>query len=70
MADLMTPTGGKYNPEGYNDPTAYHAMQNIAEEEERVNVLIHVIKQILRLSGFELIRQIEIRSLRTRREYK
>lgn len=70
MAADMTPTGGRYNPEGYDDPTAYGAMRNIAEEEERVNVLIHVIKQILRLSGFELVRRIEIRSMRTRREYK
>ena len=70
MADLMTPPGGRYNPEGYPDPTAYSAIQNIAEEEERVNVLIHVIKSILRLAGFEPIRRIEIRSLRTRREYR
>lgn len=70
MADLMTPIGGAYNPEGYHDPTAYHAMQNISDEEDRVNVLVHIIKQILRLSGFELVRRIEIRSLKTRREYK
>lgn len=66
----MTPTGGRYNPEGYDDPTAYQAMQNIAEEEERVNALIKTIKTILRLAGFELVNRIEIRSVRTRREYR
>lgn len=69
MAD-MTPTGGRYNPEGYEDPTAYSAMRNIAEEEERVNVLIKTIKNIVRLAGFELIHRIEIRSVRSGREYK
>lgn len=66
----MTPTGGRYNPEGYEDPTAYSAMRNIAEEEERVNALIKTIKTIVRLAGFELIHRIEIRSVRTRREYR
>ena len=61
---------GRCNPEGYDDPTAYHAMQNITEEEERVNALIKTIKTILRLAGFELASRIEIRSLRTRREYR
>lgn len=69
MAD-MTPTGGRYNPEGYEDSTAYSAMRNIAEEEDRVNILIKSIKNIVRLAGFELIHRIEIRSVRTRREYK
>ena len=69
MTDL-TPTGGRYNPEGYHDPTAYCAIQHATEEEERVNALIKTIKTILRLAGFELIHRIEIRSVRTRREYR
>ena len=59
-----------YNPEGYPDPTAFRAIKNIAEEEEKVSVLVYIIKQILRLSGFELIRRVEIRSLKTGREYR
>lgn len=66
----MTPTGGLYNREGYEDPTAYQALRNIEEEEERVNALIKTIKTILRLAGFELINRVEIRSVRTRREYR
>lgn len=59
-----------YNPEGYPDPTAFRAVKNITEEEEKVSILVHIIKQILRLSGFELIRRVEIRSLKTGREYR
>lgn len=70
MADLTPPTGGLYNPEGYRDSTAYDAIRNATEEEEKVSILIHIIKSILRLSGFELVRRIEIRSVRTRREYR
>lgn len=62
--------GGMYNAEGYPDPTAYHAIRNIEQESDQVSVLIYIIKQILRLSGFELIRRIEIRSTSSGREYK
>ena len=70
MADMMTPSDGRYNPEGYKDPTAYCAMQHIDEEDERVSALIKTIKTIVRLAGFELIHRIEIRSVKTRREYR
>lgn len=59
-----------YNPEGYPDPTAYKTIKNIADEEKRVSALIYIIKQILELSGFELIRRVEIRSLKSGREYR
>ena len=64
------PHDGLYNPEGYRDQTAYDAIKNVMEEEEKVSTLIKTIKSILRLSGFELIRRIEIRSLRSGREYR
>lgn len=64
------PHDGLYNPEGYRDQTAYDAIKNVMEEEEKVSILIHIIKQILRLAGFEPIRRIEIRSLKTGREYR
>ena len=70
MADLTPPTGGMYNPEGYRDSTAYDAIRNATEEEEKVSILIHVIKTILRLSGFELAKRIEIRSTKTGRTYR
>ncbi len=64
------PNDGYFNPEGYRDPTAHDAIRNIVDEEEKVTTLIHVIKSILRVCGFELIRRIEIRSLRSGREYR
>lgn len=59
----------KYNPEGYRDPTAYDALRNI-DEEERVTAIISIIRQILKLAGFELTHRIGIRSTRTGREYR
>lgn len=64
------PRDGYYNPEGYRDPTAYDAIRSITDEEEKVSILIGIIKSILRISGFELIRRIEIRSLKSGREYR
>lgn len=64
------PRDGYYNPEGYRDPTAYDAIRNITDEEEKVSILIGIIKSILRISGFELIRRVEIRSLKSGREYR
>lgn len=64
------PRDGYYNPEGYRDPTAYDAIRSITDEEEKVSILIGIIKSILRISGFELIRRVEIRSLKSGREYR
>jgi hypothetical protein len=59
-----------YNPEGYRDQTAYDAIRNITEEEEKVAIIINIIKSMLRITGFELIRRVEIRSIRSGREYR
>lgn len=64
------PRDGYYNPEGYRDPTAYDAIRNITDEDEKVAILIGIIKSMLRICGFELIRRVEIRSLRSGREYR
>lgn len=64
------PKDGYYNPEGYRDPTAYDAIRSITDEEEKVAVLIGIIKSMLRIYGFELIRRVEIRSLKSGREYR
>lgn len=66
----MPPNIDKYNHEGYHDPTAYEAIKNITDEEEKVTTLIHIIKSLLRICGFELIRRIEIRSVRSGRSYR
>lgn len=43
----------KRNSEGYSDPTAYAAMQNIRREEDRYRKLRKVILNICDVAGFE-----------------
>lgn len=64
----------KRNSEGYFDPTAYEGLKNVIQEEnaldKEVNTLIKVLKFIISRSGFELINRIELRDIKTRREFK
>lgn len=59
-----------YNQSGCADPTAYHALKNLSDEEKKVNFLIKVLKFIIRESGFELIGRIEIRNTDTGHIFK
>ncbi len=63
------------NAEGYNDPTAYAAINNITREEHealdaKVNLLIKVLKFIISESGFELCARIELRDKKTGRCFR
>ena len=62
------------NSEGYSDPTAYEGLKSIIQEENaldrEVNALIKVLKFIISRSGFELISRIELRDVKTGREYR
>ena len=63
------------NGEGYYDPTAYAAIQNITQEERealdaKVNLLIKVLKFIIAESGFELLARIELRDKKTGRCFR
>jgi len=64
----------KYNGEGYADPTAYYGTKDVIkienEADRRANELIHVLKFIIRNSGFELIERVQIKDKRSGREYK
>lgn len=42
------------NTEGYSDPTAYRAIQNIDREEERFFKLLYAIFDICELAGFRV----------------
>ena len=48
------------NGEGYPDPTAYAGLKPViqedAEREKRVNTLIFVLKYIIKLAGFDLLK--------------
>ena len=63
-----------YNSEGYADPTAYHGTKNIIREEteleNRVHLLVHVIRDVAALAGFEVIGRIQFRHKKTGKEFK
>lgn len=62
------------NGSGYPDPTAYSAMKRIQNAESEVDNAAHkvvtTIKNILDLSGFELIGRVQIRHKRSGKEFK
>lgn len=61
------------NASGYPDPTAYNAIKQVTRDERvesKAAFLIHVLKFIVRESGFELIHRIELRDRATGRIFK
>ena len=64
----------KKNPDGYNDPTAYAALSSVQkeqdEQDQRVSRLIKSLKNIIDLSGFDLLARIEVRDRETGRIYR
>ena len=65
------------NDSGCPDPTAYEALKHIQNEEKRLyrvdsdaHTVITTIKNILDLSGFELLGRIQIRHKKSGRIYK
>lgn len=63
-----------YNASGCPDPTAYHALKPIIQEEadldRKVHTLVHVVKFIIDATGFELIGRIQIKDKRTGKEFR
>lgn len=59
----------KKNKEYYDDLTAYEALRNV-ETEQRANKLVAVLKYIIKMSGFELVKRIHLRDKKTGKEYK
>lgn len=64
------PKSSNTNAAGYLDPTAAEAIKNVSEEDERVSRLIKAIKILIRLSGFEPINRLELKSKETGRIYR
>jgi hypothetical protein len=66
------------NGSGYVDPTAYAAMKNVHSEEkirdqpidEAAHKVITTMKNILDLSGFELVGRIQIRHKKSGKIFK
>lgn len=66
--------GYERNHEGYHDPTASVAIDKVSREENEIDKraynLIKVLKFIIRSCGFELIERIQLRDIKSQREYK
>ena len=64
--------GGR-NAEGYKDPTASAAIENITKEERdadrRAGLLLRILKDLFALGGFHSLVPAKIRDRRTGREY-
>ena len=62
------------NPSGCADPTAFQALEPIAEKdaelERKVNFLIKALKFIIHEAGFELLARIEIKDSKTGRCFR
>ena len=62
------------NGEGYPDPTAYDALKILAERQDqdrqRISAVIHIVRCVLDLAGFELVGRIELQDKRTGRVYR
>lgn len=58
------------NKEGYYDPTASLAIENISIEERHLYKIIHLIKDIVALGGFEIVGRVEFRHRDSGRIYK
>lgn len=66
---------GYKNPEGYPDPTAYHAINNVekafieskslSEDEDRFHKLLNTIFTICELAGFHIEGRIAIKDCKT-----
>ena len=61
------------NSEGYPDPTAYDALKVLDEQQtrdrQRISAVIHIVRCVLDLAGFQLVGRIELQDKRTGRVY-
>ncbi|EMJ5758561.1 hypothetical protein QCG29_000081 [Clostridioides difficile] len=60
----------RHNKSGYLDSTAYKAIKNINNEEKKVNKTIKLMKEIAKISGFEVINRIELKNEKTGSEHR
>lgn len=62
------------NAEGYSDPTAYFGMKGIIKEEHEteklVHDLVHIIKDMSDIVGFEVVGRIHLKHKKTGKEFK
>lgn len=58
------------NAEGYSDPTAYEALKNMEQEEERFHKLLDIIFALCELLDFHIEERIVIKDKRTGRIWR
>lgn len=58
------------NASGLPDPTAYKAIKEVTEEEQRFQMLLRTIKNVIHLADYELENRIELRDRRTGKVYR
>ena len=64
----------KFNAEGYSDPTAYYGIKEIIKQEsemdKQLHSLVHVIRNVTDLAGFEVVGRIAFRHKKTGKEFR
>ena len=58
------------NVSGYSDPTAYQAIKNIENEDDKFHKLLDTIFNICELSGFHLEERIVLKDKNTGKVYR
>lgn len=58
------------NGSGYFDPTAFQAIKNVDEDDERFHKLLNTIFTICELSGFHIEERIVIKDMQTGRIWR
>ena len=58
------------NASGYSDPTAYQAIKNMEDEDERFHKLLDTIFNICELSDFHLEERIVLKDKNTGKVYR
>lgn len=58
------------NKEGYADPTAHEAVLRLEAEDARVKTLIHVVRHVCSLAGFEIEGRITLVDKETGKVYR
>lgn len=59
-----------YNGSHCPDPTAYKAIKNIDDKDERLNKVIRELKTLIEYRGFELVGRVVLRDKETGRIYR
>ena len=58
------------NREHYHDPTADRAIQKISREQEKLNLVIKIIKLICKLAGFKIVDRIILLDMKSNKTWR